>query len=85
MAWRCSRPPGSLQPDVVVLDIGMPHFNGLDAGLQIKKAMPAIKLIFLTMNLDPYLVRQAMRIGASGFLLKQGTAKELPEAIERVM
>jgi DNA-binding NarL/FixJ family response regulator len=74
-----------LRPDVVVLDIGMPHLNGLDAGLQIKKSMPAIKLIFLTMNLDPYLVRQAIRIGASGFLLKQGTAKELPEAIERVM
>jgi DNA-binding NarL/FixJ family response regulator len=74
-----------LRPDVVVLDIGMPHLNGLDAGLQIKKSMPAIKLIFLTMNLDPYLVRQAIRIGASGFLLKQGTAKELPEAIEKVM
>jgi DNA-binding NarL/FixJ family response regulator len=74
-----------LRPDVVVLDIGMPQLNGLDAGMHIKKSMPAIKLIFLTMNLDPYLVRQAIRIGASGFLLKQGTAKELPEAIEKVM
>jgi DNA-binding NarL/FixJ family response regulator len=74
-----------LQPDVVILDIGMPHLNGLDAGLQIKRSMPAVKLIFLTMNLDPYLVRQAIRNGASGFLLKQGTAKELPEAVERVM
>jgi DNA-binding NarL/FixJ family response regulator len=74
-----------LQPDVIVLDIGMPQLNGLDAGLQIKKAMPTIKLIFLTMNLDPYIVRQAIRIGASGFLLKQGTAKELPEAIEKIM
>jgi DNA-binding NarL/FixJ family response regulator len=74
-----------LRPDVIVLDIGMPHLNGLDAGMQIKKSMPAIKLIYLTMNLDPYLVRQAIRIGASGFLLKQGTARELPEAIEKVM
>jgi DNA-binding NarL/FixJ family response regulator len=74
-----------LHPDVVVLDIGMPKLNGLDAGLQIKKAMPSVKLIFLTMNLDPYLVRQAIRIGATGFLLKQGTAKELPEAIEKVI
>jgi DNA-binding NarL/FixJ family response regulator len=72
-------------PDVVVLDIGMPHLNGLDAGLQIKKTMPAIKLIYLTMNLDPYVVRQAIRNGASGFLLKQGTAKELPEAIEKIV
>jgi DNA-binding NarL/FixJ family response regulator len=74
-----------LQPDVIVLDIGMPHLNGLDAAAQIKKTMPAVRLIFLTMNLDPYLVRHALRIGASGFLLKQGTAKELPEAIEKVM
>jgi len=73
-----------LQPDVVVLDIGMPHLNGLDAAAQIKKATPAMKMIFLTMNLDPYLMRQALRIGAKGFLLKQGTAKELPEAIESV-
>jgi len=73
-----------LQPDIVVLDIGMPHLNGLDAAAQIKRAMPAIKLIFLTMNLDPYLVRQALRIGASGFLLKQGTTEELSEAIEKV-
>jgi DNA-binding NarL/FixJ family response regulator len=74
-----------LRPDVIVLDIGMPQLNGLDAGLQIKKAMPAIKLIFLTMNLDPYVARQAVRNGASGFLLKQGTARELPEAIERIV
>jgi DNA-binding NarL/FixJ family response regulator len=74
-----------LRPDLIVLDIGMPHLNGLDAGLQIKKAMPAVKLIFLTMNLDPYVVRQAIRNGASGFLLKQGTAKELPEAIEKIV
>ncbi len=74
-----------LRPDVVLLDIGMPHLNGLDAGMQIKKSMPAVKLIYLTMNLDPYVVRQAIRIGASGFLLKQGNAKELPEAIEKAM
>ncbi len=76
---------GRLRPDVVVLDIGMPQLNGLDAGQQIKRMMPSVKLIFLTMNIDPYLVRQAFRIGASGFLLKQGTSSELPEAIEKVM
>jgi len=53
--------------------------------MQIKRSMPAVKLIYLTMNLDPYLVRHAMRVGASGFLLKQGTVKELPEAIEKVV
>ena len=42
-----------LRPDVIVLDIGMPLLNGLDAGRQIKHAMPVVKLIFLTMNEDP--------------------------------
>jgi len=74
-----------LKPDVIVLDVGMPQLNGLDAGAQIKKIMPAVKLIFLTMNSDPYIIRQAFRIGASGFLLKQGAASELPAAIERAL
>lgn len=76
---------GQLRPDVIVLDIAMPQLNGLDAGQQIKKSMPSVKLIYLTMNSDPYLVRHAFHKGASGFLLKQGSASELPDAIERVL
>jgi two-component system, NarL family, response regulator NreC len=45
-----------LQPDIVVLDIGMPLLNGIDAGRKINKTWPKIKLIFMTMNNDPYLV-----------------------------
>jgi DNA-binding NarL/FixJ family response regulator len=74
-----------LQPDVIVIDVGMPQLNGLDAGQQIKKMMPSVKLIFLTMNVDPYVVHQAFRIGASGFLLKQGSADEIARAIETVL
>jgi DNA-binding NarL/FixJ family response regulator len=74
-----------LHPDVIVIDVGMPHLNGLDAGQQIKKITPSVKLIFLTMNSDPYLIRHAFRIGASGFLLKQGAASELVQAIEVVL
>jgi DNA-binding NarL/FixJ family response regulator len=74
-----------LHPDIIVLDIGMPQLNGLDAAQQIKRDMPSVKLIFLTMNMDPYLARHAFQIGASGFLLKQGTANELPDAIEKVL
>jgi DNA-binding NarL/FixJ family response regulator len=70
-----------LHPDVVVLDIGMPLLNGLDAGRQLKQAMPAVKLIYVTMNEDPDLAKEALRIGASGYLLKTSAARELPEAI----
>jgi DNA-binding NarL/FixJ family response regulator len=74
-----------LRPDVVVLDIAMPHLNGLDAGRQLKKKMPAVKLIFLTMNEDPYMVGEAFRAGASGFLLKQAAGLELTDAIAKVL
>ena len=74
-----------LRPDVVVLDIAMPHLNGLDAGRQLKKKMPAVKLIFLTMNEDPYMVGEAFRAGASAFLLKQAAGLELTDAIAKVL
>jgi len=70
-----------LHPDVIVLDIGMPLLNGLDAARQIKQSMPGVKLIFMTMNEDPDLTREALDIGASGYLLKSSAASELPEAI----
>jgi DNA-binding NarL/FixJ family response regulator len=74
-----------LRPDVVVLDIAMPDLNGLDAGRQLKKKMPAVKLIFLTMNEDPYMVGEAFRAGASAFLLKQAAGLELTDAIQKVL
>jgi DNA-binding NarL/FixJ family response regulator len=71
----------TLRPEVIVLDIGMPLLNGLDAGRQIKQSMPGVKLIFMTMNEDPDLTKEALHIGASGYLLKSSAASELPEAI----
>jgi DNA-binding NarL/FixJ family response regulator len=74
-----------LRPDVVVLDIAMPLLNGLDAGRQLRDNLPAVKLVFLTMNEDPYLVGEAFRSGASAYLLKQGAALELTRAIADVL
>lgn len=70
-----------LKPDIIVVDIGMPRLNGLDAGRQIKQEMPGVKLIFLTMNQDPTLAAEALRSGASGYLLKNCAASELIKAI----
>jgi DNA-binding NarL/FixJ family response regulator len=74
-----------LQPDIIVLDIAMPELNGLDAARQIRQSMPKVKLIFLTVNKDPYIVKEAFRAGASAFLLKQSAALELTEAIRQVL
>jgi DNA-binding NarL/FixJ family response regulator len=74
-----------LQPDIIVLDIAMPQLNGLDAARHLKPATPKPKLIFMTMNEDPELVGEAFRAGASAFLLKQGAAFELIDAIEKVL
>jgi DNA-binding NarL/FixJ family response regulator len=74
-----------LRPDVVVLDIAMPLLNGLDAARQLRNNLPAAKLVFLTMNEDPYLVGEAFRSGASAYLLKQGAALELTVAISDVL
>ncbi|HKY71718.1 MAG TPA: response regulator transcription factor [Nitrospira sp.] len=75
----------ALRPDVVVLDIGMPLLNGLDAARQLKHLLPAAKLIFLTMNEDPDLAKEALCIGASGYLLKTSAVRELPEAIRTAL
>src|SRR5580765_5432286 len=75
----------ALRPEIVVLDIGMPRLNGLDAGIRLKQDLPKVKLIFMTMHQDPYLVGEAFRAGASAFLLKEAAVSELTEAIDRVL
>ena len=74
-----------LQPDVVVIDIGMPLMNGLEAGRKLQEMMPKTKLIYLTMNEDPQIALEAMRSGASGYLLKKSAASELFQAIQAAL
>lgn len=72
---------GKLQPHVIVLDIGMPLLNGLDAGKKIKQVMHGVKLVYLTMNTDPELALAAFEWGASGYLLKNCAAVEIIAAV----
>jgi DNA-binding NarL/FixJ family response regulator len=74
-----------LDPNVIVLDIGMPIMNGLIAGQRLKEILPRVKLIYLTMNQDPDLAAEAFRLGASGFLLKNSAGSELVHAINEVL
>jgi DNA-binding NarL/FixJ family response regulator len=74
-----------LKPDVIVVDIAMPILNGLDAGQQVKQMLPAVKLVYLTMNPDPELAAEAFRRRASGYLLKTCAASEVVVAIRDVL
>lgn len=74
-----------VKPDVIIVDIAMPLLNGLDAGEQLKNALPAVKLIFLTMNGDTDLAAEAFRRGASGYLLKTCAASEMVIAVREVL
>jgi DNA-binding NarL/FixJ family response regulator len=74
-----------LKPDVVVVDVGMPLLNGLDAARRVREQVPNIKLVFLTMMDDANLAAAALELGAVGFVLKHSAARELLTAIDHVL
>jgi DNA-binding NarL/FixJ family response regulator len=74
-----------LKPELVVVDIGMPLLNGLDAADQLKALHPDIKVIFLTQNREPRFAVEAFRRNASGYLLKDSAASELTTAIREAL
>lgn len=70
-----------LKPELVVVDVGLPLMNGLEAGRALKRLMPDVKLVYITMNSDPDIAREASRIGASGYVMKSHMGRELVPAI----
>jgi DNA-binding NarL/FixJ family response regulator len=74
-----------LKPDVILVDIGMPKLNGLDAGRQLKKLLPSTKIIVVTMSEDTDIAAEALRECASGYLLKSSAGSELVKAIASVL
>jgi DNA-binding NarL/FixJ family response regulator len=74
-----------LKPEIVILDIGMPLMNGLEAGKRIKQLSHSVKLVYLTMNTDIEIAAEAFRCGASGYLLKTSGAMELVKALREVL
>jgi DNA-binding NarL/FixJ family response regulator len=73
-----------LKPDVIILDVYMPHLNGLDAAVQVKQQSPGVKLIFLTMTTAEDVAAEAFRRGASAFVAKQSAGHELLLAVRKV-
>ncbi len=75
----------ALKPDVVILDLGMPLLNGMDAGKELKRILPSTKIVVLTMSEDFELAAEALRHWASGYLLKKSAARELVKAIHEAL
>jgi DNA-binding NarL/FixJ family response regulator len=72
-------------PDIILVDISMPIMNGFDALSELKKLLPDLKVILLTMHEEPEYIIKAARSGANGYLLKNVDYEELHRAIESVM
>jgi two-component system response regulator NreC len=74
-----------LQPDIILLDLTMPGLGGLDTLPSLRRLVPSCKVLILTMHDDPQYFRQAMQLGASGYVLKKAADNELLSAMWSVM
>jgi len=74
----------SLKPDVVVMDIGMPNLNGIEASRKIKEDHPEVSIVMLSMHSDEGYVLRALRAGARGYLLKDSAEGDLVRAVQAV-
>jgi DNA-binding NarL/FixJ family response regulator len=73
-----------LKPDLVLMDIGMPNLNGIDAARQILADSPATHILILTMHYSQQVVQEVLAVGARGFLLKSDAGRDLVSAVEAV-
>jgi DNA-binding NarL/FixJ family response regulator len=74
-----------LRPDIVIMDIGLPELNGVEATRQIKSQDEGVKIIALSMHSDATYVGRMLKAGASAYLLKEGAFEELADAIAEVL
>jgi DNA-binding NarL/FixJ family response regulator len=73
-----------LQPDLILLDIGLPFLNGIEAARQIRKLSPQSKILFVSQESSPDVIEEAMNSGALGYVVKAHAATELLDAVEAV-
>jgi DNA-binding NarL/FixJ family response regulator len=74
-----------MKPDLILLDIGLPGLNGIEAARRIRKLVPESKIIFLTQESSPEVVREALSLGAAGYVAKTRAGSELLPAVEAVI
>jgi DNA-binding NarL/FixJ family response regulator len=75
----------ALRPDLILLDIGLPRLDGIEAARQIRKLAPESKILFLSQDLDPEVARAALSLGARGYVVKSDAESELLAAVDAVM
>lgn len=74
-----------LKPDLILLDIGLPTLNGIEAARQIRELVPESRIIFLSQESSPDVVEEALTLGARGYLIKVRAGSELLAAVEAVI
>lgn len=74
-----------LQPDLIVLDLGLPTLNGIEAARQIRELAPKSKILFLSQESDPDVVQGAIGAGARGYVLKASAETDLLAAVEAIL
>lgn len=75
----------ALQPDLIILDIGLPGLNGIEAARRIRTIAADAKIVFLSQESSSDIVHEAFRIGARGYILKASVARDLTKALRSVM
>ncbi len=71
-----------LQPDIVLLDVGLPTLNGIEAAKQIREVSPRSRVVFLSENTCPEVVREALRVGGCGYVVKTDAGGDLVAALD---
>jgi DNA-binding NarL/FixJ family response regulator len=74
-----------LQPDVILLDIGLPKLHGIEVANSVRRIVPQAKMLFVSVNLCPEVVQGALKTGAHGYIVKSDAAKELLDAMRAVL
>ncbi len=85
MGWRPFKRPTELQPDVILLDINLPKMHGFEVALQTRRLAPAARLLFMSQESSPDIVRKALSLGAHGYIQKVSAATDLLPAIEAAL
>ncbi len=74
-----------LQPDLILLDIGLPTVNGMEAARQIRKVVPEAKILFVSQESSPDVVQEALSLGARGYIVKTSAGSDLSSAVDAVL
>ena len=75
----------TLQPDVILMDVRLPHKNGIEAAAEIRHSVPAARIVFLSGDADPAVQRAAMNAGGCEYVLKSLSGRVLVDAIHRAV